>query len=488
VPTPPQIRIEREVPVPMRDGVVLRAEVWRPDNGAAHPAVLVRTPYFKEGAAPAAVTDPRLATERGYAVVLQDVRGRGSSGGAFDPFVNEEADGADSVAWVAAQPWCDGRVVMAGMSSVGATQWLAAVAAPPALRAIAPTLSSDEFGEGWSLREGVPEHGFLTTWTAGSLVPPALQWLDDAERASEDVDAVAAMAAWMTDWLSEPADSAYWRERSVAGRRDEVQVPALMTGGWYDIFLAATLRAFARSRSPADRLLLGPWGHDPTLSNLVGAANVGSTGLGDPLMWEAALDFYDAVLAGREPAAPRVRAYALGARRWLDLPSWPPPDAGPVTLPLEPGAVAVRPDDPVPALGGRALLIQVPEWGYGIRDQRSLVGRDDVLVALRAPRSKPLRLAGPVRARLAGADGALWTATLCVEHEDGFLQNVCEGVARGGGPDVTVELGDACIEVAPGQALVLLVAGSSYPRWPRPVAAGTQRIGAGSVLELTALP
>ena len=114
-----------------------RAEAWVPD-GPSGPAILVRTPYLKETAAPSPVADVRLATERGYRVVVQDVRGRGSSEGEFEPFVNEEADGADSVAWVAEQRWCDGRVVMAGMSYVGATQWLAAAAAPPALRASLP--------------------------------------------------------------------------------------------------------------------------------------------------------------------------------------------------------------------------------------------------------------------------------------------------------------------------------------------------------------
>ncbi len=483
------IRIERELPAPMRDGTVLRAEVWLPDDGAPHPAVLVRTPYCKEGAAPTPVLDTRAATARGFAVVLQDVRGRGTSDGDFEPFVAEEADGADSVAWVAAQPWCDGRVVMAGMSYLGATQWLAAAAAPPALRAIVPTFSSDEYGEGWSLSGGVPEYGVLTTWTAADLLPVGSQWLDDVERAFEDVDALAELAPWLPDWLAEPADSTYWRVRSVAARRADVQVPALIVGGWYDVFLDATLRSFARSRHASDRLLVGPWGHDDQLSNLVGDANLGIAGIGEPLMWDAALDFYEAVLAGREPDAPRVRAYVLGARRWLELPGWPPPGAGVVELPLRPGSFAVRPDDPVPALGGRGLLIQVPGGGWGVRDQRPLIGRDDVLVALRAPRT--VTLAGPVRAQLqVRADAeAFWAVTLCVEHEDGFLQNVCEGIRRAapGTTSVTVELGDACIEVAPGQSLVALVAGSSYPRWPRPPAAGTQRIGEGSVLEFTAL-
>jgi uncharacterized protein len=115
------IRLLRELAVPLRDGAVTRAEAWVPD-GPPGPAILVRTPYMKQTAAPSPVVDVRLAAERGYRVVVQDVRGRGSSEGEFEPFVNEEADGADSVSWLAEQHWCDGHVVMAGMSYVGATQ------------------------------------------------------------------------------------------------------------------------------------------------------------------------------------------------------------------------------------------------------------------------------------------------------------------------------------------------------------------------------
>ena len=193
-------------------------------------------------------------------MVVQDVRGRGTSDGTFEPFVAEEADGADTVAWVAEQPWCDGRVTMAGMSYVGATQWLAAAARPPALKAIAPTLSSDEFGEGWSLRSGVPEHGFMATWNAADLAPLETRWLDDPERAFEDAEGLARIAPWAPDWWKEPAGGDYWQRRSVAPRRGEIGIPALFVGGWYDIFAAATLDAFARSHHPADRLIVGPWG------------------------------------------------------------------------------------------------------------------------------------------------------------------------------------------------------------------------------------
>jgi uncharacterized protein len=482
------IRIDREVPVPMRDGTVLRAEVWRPDDDLPHPAILERTPYLKEGGAPSPILDSRLATERGYAVVLQDVRGRGSSEGSFEPFVNEEADGADSVAWTASQPWCDGSVVMAGMSYVGATQWLAAAARPAALKAIAPTLSSDDFGEGWSFRSGVREHGFLTTWSAGDLAMPGEQWLDAPERAFEDFEGLAGIAPWTREWLVEKAGSDYWRSRSVAPRRSAVEVPVLYTGGWYDVFLAGTVRGFQRSRHPLDRLIVGPWGHDWLLSNHVGDLNVGIAGAG--FDWFAsALDFFDALLSGREPALPRVRAYVLGARRWVDLDDWPPAGATLVTAPLDPARVVVRPEDPVPSLGGRGLLVQTPGGGWGVRDQRPLLGRPDVAPAGRAEWAGPVTLAGPVRARLrTAADGAAhWVVTLCLEAADGALHNLSEGIARApaGATEVTVELGDVCVEVGAGQALVALLAGSSFPRWPRPEAAGTQEILAGSVLELT---
>jgi putative CocE/NonD family hydrolase len=269
-----------------------------------------------------------LATERGYRVVIQDVRGRGSSDGEFEPFVNEEADGADTVGWLAEQDWCDGRVLMAGMSYVGATQWLAAAAAPPALRGIAPTLSSDDYAEGWSYTGGVPELGLIATWNAIDLAPLEKRWCDDPLRGCDDLEGLAAIAPWSAEWLRAGAESDYWRSRSVAHRRDDVSVPTLVIGGWYDVFCRASLRSFARSRHEHDRLVVGPWGHDAQLSRLVGDANVGIAGSGVVAeLFGTILDFYDAVLAGEAPGPPRVSVYVLGARRWVGLDTWPPPGA-----------------------------------------------------------------------------------------------------------------------------------------------------------------
>jgi uncharacterized protein len=485
------VRLLREVAVPLRDGIVTRAEAWVPD-GPPGPAILVRTPYLKETAAPSPVVDVRLATERGYRVVLQDVRGRGGSAGDFEPFVDEEADGADSIAWLAGQDWCDGRVVMAGMSYVGATQWLAAAAAPPALNGIAPTLSSDAYAEGWSYRDGVLELGFLTTWNAIDLAPFDDHWHDDPLRACDDVDALIRIAPWSAEWLEAGAESDYWRSRSVAHRRDEITVPALVIGGWYDVFCDASLRSFARSRHEHDRLVVGPWGHDAQLSHLVGEANVGIAGSGvTAQLFGAILDFYDAVLADETPGLPRVSVYVLGARRWIGLDAWPPPGAERAGLAVDSGIVGVDPADPVPSLGGRGLLVEVPGQGFGIRDQRRIAAHDDVAVALRQAVSERRWLAGPACAHLRteAEAGSMWTVTLCAEQPDGALHNLTEGVAIDEGDGlVTLQLGDVCATLEPRQPLVALVAGSSFPRWPRPKHGGAQRILEGSRLELTVAP
>ena len=134
---------------------------------------------------PSGVLDPATAVAAGFAVVIQDVRGTGTSGGAFEPYVHEADDGFDTIEWLAAQPWCDGRVVMTGMSYVGVVQWLAASRRPPALMALTPTITTDSLGEGWSFRGGVLEAGFLRTWIANSLAPPDLRVLDGLDAVAE---------------------------------------------------------------------------------------------------------------------------------------------------------------------------------------------------------------------------------------------------------------------------------------------------------------
>jgi putative CocE/NonD family hydrolase len=477
--------VTTDVAVPLRDGVVLGADLWEPRGAPPGPAILWRTPYLRQDALPCGFLDPRAALARGYRIVVQDVRGMGTSGGAFEAFTGEAADGVDTIAWMAAQPWCDGDVVMAGYSYVGIVQWLAAAERPAALRAIAPSISSDGAGTGWTFTSGVVEQGLVATWLAAALLPEDERWLDDVERAFDGLDELTARLPWARGWLTEPPESPFWRARSAADRG--VDVPVLSIGGWYDVLLAGTLAAHARHGGP---LIVGPWAHEVEASHLVGDLNAGVAGTAAAYgLTERMCDFYDAARAGRPSPLPPVSVYVLGAGAWRAFDAWPPPGAERVIAALDgAGAFAVDPADPTPAVGGRALRLWCVDWGYGPRDQRAQMARADV-VALDVAYDGPALLCGPATARLRVGDAAGdWVATLCVERAGGAVLNVAEGIARRGAGDaeVAVDLGHVCWELQPGERLRLLVAGAAWPRYAVGAAVGEQVVRGGAV-ELTAL-
>jgi putative CocE/NonD family hydrolase len=166
------IVIERNVPCTVRDGVDLATDVFRPDDDRRHPVLLQRTPYDK-GFHPFtwAATDPLRMVEAGYAVAIQDVRGRFASGGTYDDlYLHEAADGADAVGWAATQPWSDGNVGMYGISYMGGCQWLAAVSGHPGLRALAPVTSPNHLIEDHLRRGGALQLGLLASWTPAGPV------------------------------------------------------------------------------------------------------------------------------------------------------------------------------------------------------------------------------------------------------------------------------------------------------------------------------
>ena len=165
--------VERGVHVPMRDGTTLATDVYRPDTDRRLPVLLERTPYDRSYV-PIAGLDTVALVEAGYVIVSQDCRGRFGSEGRFTPFVDEAADGADAIAWCAAQPWSNGRVGMIGGSYVGATQWLPAGERPPALRAIAPYVTASDYHEGWVYQGGAFQLGFSLRWSLESLGLPRL--------------------------------------------------------------------------------------------------------------------------------------------------------------------------------------------------------------------------------------------------------------------------------------------------------------------------
>jgi uncharacterized protein len=360
--------IEHDVDVPMRDGVILRADVWRPDDEARHPAVVFRTPYGKEGLRLDSLS-PADCVAAGYAAVVQDVRGRFCSAGEWRPlhWDHEGPDGYDTIEWTAAQTWCDGNVGMAGTSYLGIVQWLAAAEDPPHLRAIAPamttSLSLDREQTGGALRL---DH--IVSW----LALTAADWMQHAAATGGTVDPVAART--VAQLLRDPTEA--MRQLPLVGLLDvpgipasvrdliegalasmievdcaRIRIPTLSVSGWYDVFATGTVSLYQAMRATGGepgrhRLIMGPWTHSGSLPQIQGELNTGLFGsaLGSRLP-AAHLEFFDRHLRGPGPdtagcAAPHtdtvadtdggapplpaaVRYFLMGADEWREADEWP---------------------------------------------------------------------------------------------------------------------------------------------------------------------
>jgi putative CocE/NonD family hydrolase len=319
--------------VRMRDGVELAATLTRPKPEGRYPAILLRTPYGRELSA----LEGAWWAARGYAHVAQDVRGRGDSGGDWDPFQNERQDGFDTIEWLAAQPWCDGRVGMIGASYLGFVQWQAAVEKPEALRCIIPQVS--------------PPHPCLNIpWDHGLfLLGGNVWWARIVQGKATDFSSLGEVPggpALATLPLSKADDAVFgasvpffdaWLERDhlaawTAATLDEVaaiEIPTLLVSGtWDGDGIGTKLQWEARRRAGHANqwLVFGPWDHAFNTKSKFGHYDYGDGALLelDPLY----LRFFDTFLKEKEvklEGEPRVRLFQSGANRWLELADFPDP-------------------------------------------------------------------------------------------------------------------------------------------------------------------
>jgi uncharacterized protein len=491
-PQPVRLTVERDVATPMRDGTVLYADVYRPHAAGRYPVILLRTPYNKALPRIAYLQlDPMRAASRGYALVVQDTRGRFASEGVFYPFRHEAEDGYDTVEWAASQPWSDGKVGMYGASYMGATQWLAALAKPPHLSCLVPMITASDYYEGWTHQGGAFQLGFSLSWTLANLVLPNLAHfkLTAAELGAlraELVDAVDRMcgafehlpleaypllrkhglADYYYDWLAHPEDDGYWRQWSIESRHAEITVPALNIGGWYDIFLGGTLRNFLGMRrsgpTPAarsQRLIVGPWVHGLLWPNLNGEVDFGVLSQGVAVDLDAILlRWYDHWLKGVDTgmlAEPPVRLFVMGENRWRDEGDWPTGQGRQTRFYLRGGGRAATlsgdgrlaaeapgrepadhylydPRDPVPTRGG-ALCCWQAAVAAGAYNQHEVETRPDVLVYTTPPLESPVEVVGPVIAKLWAACSAPdtdFTAKLVDVAPSGYARNLTDGIVR----------------------------------------------------------
>ena len=472
------ITVENRVPVTMRDGTVLHADVYRPAGDGKYPVLVSRTPYSTERY-PAAYTPAVFFARRGYAYVFQDVRGRHQSQGDWDPMRAEFEDGYDTIEWAARQPWSNGKVGMQGGSYLGTVQWQAAKLAPPHLVTIFPNVAATSsyhhaftlnggfrlslaFGWGPVRQESrVMQNTGPHTMAGGSenLSYDKLIW----HLPLSGMQALAGRdASFYRNWIEHPDYDDYWKALSVEEHFEKIPTPAHTFGGWFDILVQGTLNGYmgiskrgktklAREKS---RLLVGPWGHGPSRKH--GDLDFGEQALVDRTSVE--LRWFDHWLRGVETGIlgePPVVLFQMGANRWRYHDDYPVPGAQytPLYFHSQGGANSYRgdgrlswdrpaggssadryrydPGNPVPSVGG-ANCCGTPT-PTGPIDQRPVEGRKDVLVYTSDYLEEVVDVTGPVKVVLYASSDAVDTdfvAKLVDVYPDGKAYNMAEGILR----------------------------------------------------------
>ena len=470
-PYPPtnDVRIDNLVPVPMRDGVNLYADVYRPAKPGKYPVIVARTPYSVERY-PSAYEEPLFFAERGYVFVFEDVRGRHESEGKWEPFRNDIEDGYDSVEWAAKQPWSNGKVAMQGHSYGGHVQWRAAMALPPHLVTIFPIVASTSLYHNWVTLNGAWRLSFNFGWGAvrqESRImqntgvhtlkhgPPSLSYdtilqhlplLDMQELAGRHT-------RFYTDWIQHPNYDDYWKVLNVEEVFEKIGIPVQTMGGWFDIFTQGTQHGYTgmsqRGKTEQvrrqSRMTIGPWEHG--VSRKSGDVDFGPEALVDRNAVQ--LEWYDYWLKGKDDGLgqhPPVRLFVMGKNEWRYENEYPLERTTYTKMYFEPGkalawkapAAETEPDryaydpmNPVPSTGGNNCC-GTPTLS-GPRDQRPIEKRPDVLGYTSEVLQKDIEVTGPVKVVLQASSDARDTdfvAKLVDVYPDGRAINVCEGILR----------------------------------------------------------
>ncbi len=442
VPPPSEIVKENDISVPMHDAVILRADIWRPAGDGKFPVLVYRTPYDKRRS-PENYATYRKAVERGYAVVMQDVRGRYASAGEFRPYQQEGQDGFDTIEWAAKQPWSNGAVGTFGLSYPGAVQWLAAMERPPHLKAMVPAMTFST-PRNFFYSGGVFD-GSWVGWIWNNIAPdvrvkknlPGPKTGTEARAAFEKdatklqgrlplmaLDELKDIAPWYFDWLRhEPADT-WWEWCELRGKYDHTDAAVLNLSGWYDEAYGpegATTNfsgVIASRKGQADKrahLLIGPWVHGvgATKETKAGVRDFGSQSAID--YDEVVLRWMDRYVKGIENGVDRekpVRVFVMGANTWREADAWPIPGTQSKPLYLSSTAGAGKPGElswsapqknasPSSFISDPPNPVTDPYPAYsGGHDYSEMAKRSDVLIFETAPLAQDTEVTGNITAEI----------------------------------------------------------------------------------------
>jgi hypothetical protein len=488
------VTVDRKAQIPMRDGEMLPATVYRPRGDDAYPAILLRTPYGRSAGDDVA----RHFARRGYAFVVQDVRG--AVPGAWSPYEHEVEDGSDTIDWIASQPWCTGLVGMYGSSYEGWVQLAAAVSGNPHLRAIAPFVSMPDPDENLPYNGGV-----FQMWTVlwltfaemrqAQLSPAAFRAIDFVAAARtlplSDLDqAVGVRNGVLDEWLAHPPDDRdYWDERCLRGRIGSANVAGLHLTGWYDDSLVGALRHYQRLRDGAStkwarrsqHLLVGPWRHEYNRQRQIGEVDFGDDALLD--LESILLRFYDCYLKGIDngfDSEPPVTVFTLETNQWDQFDDWPAGGAkswllhlagkgqlNPEPAPAGSDALHYDPADPRPTLRD----LNDPAENFMTADHSGLAARPDVLDYTGDALQHPRQITGPIRVVLhvsTGSGETDWAVEVLRLTPDGRLTRLAGGIQRSSGGDIVeVDCWGASVRLNEGDRIRLRISSSDFPMYAR---------------------
>jgi putative CocE/NonD family hydrolase len=532
------VKIEFNVPALMRDGTKLRANIFRPADNGEFPVALNRTPYGKDLATSNPVLDAIRLAREGFIVIIQDVRGRFDSEGEWYPLRHESADGYDSVEWAARLPGSNGSVGMFGASYTGFTQWAAAMQAPPHLKALMPTMTWADMRDGASWRGGALELGTVAFWLLEVLAfdviskryqdAPMIQKSQAIGALVEEINRLQTsgyeslplasfeplhkmgVAGHFFDLVKQPNVREAHAPYSAAAFHYTVGVPAFNVGGWYDIFAQGTIQNYiglrrggATQEARQSRLLMGPWSHSQ-YHHVIGELDFGFGSMMEFINVQTDLTgltqrWFDYWLMGKDNGItrePPVQIFIMGDNVWRSENEFPLARTEYVKHYLHrdgilsqewpgdepPDHYEYDPAHPTPTSGGAILMNGL--YNPGVRDQRQIEARGDVLTYTSAPLAHPVEVTGPVTLKLWAASDARDTdfvGRLVDVHPDGFAQNLTDGIIRAryrnsdspellepGKPyELHIDLWSTANVFKAGHRVRLDIASASFPRWDR---------------------
>lgn len=511
-----KVKVVKNVAMPMRDGIKLYANIYKPDTEGRFPVILIRMPYGKDEPYCHMPAYGKYFARKGYICVVQDVRGKYASEGKFEPFINEAADGYDTLDWIADQPWCDGNIGMSGESYYGYTQWAVACLNHPNLKCIAPDETSADIYGVWIYQNNAFCLQTMGTWAYQMNArktnnPLRLDYwhlplitMDDEAGASCD---------YYKDWIRHPTRDAYWEPVNICQKYNQVKIPVYHLGGWYDVFLSDTINSWHAVKENSESLearenqwlLIAPTDHEktPSETHKIGRINIGK----EAWAYDRLQRFFDYWLKGIDNGfdrTPRVEIFTIGDNEWRYEEEWPPADmefkkyyfhsnGNASTLngdgllnSTEPNEESTDsyiydPEDPV------AITLETDLWSLAqtMQDRASVEQRADVLVYTAPKQKKALEITGPITVTLFAASSARdtdFTAVLVDVFPDGYTHMIQEGIVRaryrnsdreasliepGKIYEYTIDLWATSYVVKEGHRIRVEISSSNFNRWDR---------------------